>query len=75
MGGIDPYQLGAGVSQTTSVHKLVPAYLPLISLAVAVLLYYSGLNVDLHYLDGPTRRSVFWLVGISNAFNLIDGVD
>jgi NhaP-type Na+/H+ or K+/H+ antiporter len=31
---------------------------------VAVLLYYSGLNVDLHYLDGPTRRSVFWLVGI-----------
>ncbi|ACU70134.1 glycosyl transferase family 4 [Catenulispora acidiphila DSM 44928] len=30
MGGIDPYQLGAGVSQTTSVHKLVPAYLPLI---------------------------------------------
>jgi UDP-GlcNAc:undecaprenyl-phosphate/decaprenyl-phosphate GlcNAc-1-phosphate transferase len=36
MGGIDPYQLGAGLSgnqvlnQTSSVHKLVPAYLPLI---------------------------------------------
>jgi len=30
MGGIDPYQLGAGLSQTDSVHKLVPAYLPLI---------------------------------------------
>jgi NhaP-type Na+/H+ or K+/H+ antiporter len=48
-----------------NLHRLLgPAYLPLISLAVAVLLYYSGLNVDLHYLDGPTRRSVFWLVGI-----------
>ena len=30
MGGIDPYQLGASLSQTDSVHKLVPAYLPLI---------------------------------------------
>jgi NhaP-type Na+/H+ or K+/H+ antiporter len=40
------------------------AYHPLIALAVAVLLYYSGLNVDLHYLSGPTRRSVFWLVGL-----------
>lgn len=37
MGGIDPYQLGAGLNgssqvlnQTSSVHKLVPAYLPLI---------------------------------------------
>ncbi len=48
-----------------NLHRLLGlAYLPLISLAVAVLLYYSGLNVDLHYLDGPTRRSVFWLVGI-----------
>jgi NhaP-type Na+/H+ or K+/H+ antiporter len=48
-----------------NLHRLLgSAYLPLISLAVAVLLYYSGLNVDLHYLDGPTRRSVFWLVGI-----------
>jgi UDP-GlcNAc:undecaprenyl-phosphate GlcNAc-1-phosphate transferase len=34
MGGIDPYQLGqqvgVAVNQTSSVHKLVPAYLPLI---------------------------------------------
>jgi UDP-GlcNAc:undecaprenyl-phosphate GlcNAc-1-phosphate transferase len=37
MGGIDPYQLGVGLNgastalnQTSSVHKLVPAYLPLI---------------------------------------------
>ncbi|MBS2534675.1 undecaprenyl/decaprenyl-phosphate alpha-N-acetylglucosaminyl 1-phosphate transferase [Catenulispora sp. NF23] len=34
MGGIDPYQLGTEinetVNQTSSVHKLVPAYLPLI---------------------------------------------
>jgi len=47
-----------------NLHGLLgPAYHPLISLAVAVLLYYSGLNVDLRYLSGPTRRSVFWLVG------------
>jgi NhaP-type Na+/H+ or K+/H+ antiporter len=45
-------------------HLLGSSYEPLISLAVAVLLYYSGLNVDLHYLAGPTRRSVFWLVGL-----------
>jgi UDP-GlcNAc:undecaprenyl-phosphate GlcNAc-1-phosphate transferase len=38
MGGIDPYQLGAGVSQTSSVHKLVPAYLPLIMPVSVVLL-------------------------------------
>ncbi|GAA2008502.1 MraY family glycosyltransferase [Catenulispora subtropica] len=34
MGGIDPYQLGENISQTvtqtSTVHKLVPAYLPLI---------------------------------------------
>lgn len=53
------------VTSDVNLHRLLgSAYLPLIWLAVAVLLYYSGLNVDLHYLAGPTRRSVFWLVGI-----------
>ena len=53
------------VTSNVNLHRLLgSAYLPLIWLAVAVLLYYSGLNVDLHFLDGPTRRSVFWLVGI-----------
>jgi len=55
----------AGVmTSDADLHRLLgSAYQPLIALAVAVLLYYSGLNVDLHYLAGQTRRSVFWLVG------------
>lgn len=52
-------------TNVVNLHRLLGStYQPLIALAVAVLLYYSGLNVDLHYLAGPTRRCVFWLVGI-----------
>lgn len=61
-----PVGFVAGIATSyVNLHGLLgSAYQPLISLAVAVLLYYSGLNVDLHYLSGPTRRSVFWLVGL-----------
>jgi NhaP-type Na+/H+ or K+/H+ antiporter len=57
--------LAGMATRYVNLHRLLgSAYHPLIALAVAVLLYYSGLNVDLHYLSGPTRRSVFWLVGL-----------
>jgi len=57
--------LAGMATRYVNLHLLLgTAYPPLVSLAVAVLLYYSGLNLDLHYLAGLTRRSVFWLVGI-----------
>jgi NhaP-type Na+/H+ or K+/H+ antiporter len=61
-----PVGFTAGVL-TVDVHPerlLGSAFWPLVSLAVAVLVYYSGLNLDLHYLTSHTRRIVLWLVGV-----------
>jgi len=50
--------------------------------AAACLAYASGIHVDIHLLPGlPTWHwlgfaiTVLWLVGCTNAFNLIDGMD
>ena len=56
------------VTSNVNLHRLLgSAFLPLVWLAVAVLLYYSGLSVNLRFLTGQTRRSVFWLVGDRSA--------
>jgi UDP-GlcNAc:undecaprenyl-phosphate GlcNAc-1-phosphate transferase len=47
-----------------------------------VLAYWAGIRVDIHLLPGVSAYpwlgfaiTVIWLVGCTNAFNLIDGVD
>jgi UDP-GlcNAc:undecaprenyl-phosphate GlcNAc-1-phosphate transferase len=48
----------------------------------SVLAYFAGIRVDIHLIDGlPSwpwlsfAITVVWLVGCTNAFNLIDGMD
>jgi UDP-GlcNAc:undecaprenyl-phosphate/decaprenyl-phosphate GlcNAc-1-phosphate transferase len=48
----------------------------------SVLAYFAGIHVDLHVLHGLHKWpwfgfviTVIWLVGCTNAFNLIDGMD
>lgn len=43
---------------------LGPAFSPLVSLAVAVILYDAGLGLDLRQLRGDTRRTVHRLVWV-----------
>ena len=47
-----------------------------------VLAYFAGIRVDLHFIHGLPQWpwlgfaiTVIWLVGCTNAFNLIDGMD
>ncbi|WP_425247569.1 cation:proton antiporter [Streptomyces sp. NEAU-NA10] len=42
--------------------QLVPDFTPLVSLAVAVILYDAGLGLDLRYLKGRTRNVVVQLI-------------
>ncbi|MEU2284935.1 cation:proton antiporter [Streptomyces sp. NPDC013178] len=42
--------------------RLVPDFTPLVSLAVAVILYDAGLGLDLRYLKGRTRNVVVQLI-------------
>jgi UDP-GlcNAc:undecaprenyl-phosphate GlcNAc-1-phosphate transferase len=51
-------------------------------LGASVLAYFAGIHVDVHLIHGlPTLPwlgfaiTVIWLVGCTNAFNLIDGMD
>lgn len=46
---------------------------PLVSLAVAVLVYYCGLNLDLHFLTAHTRRLVFRLVAVGAVITVAVG--
>ncbi|WP_236656110.1 cation:proton antiporter [Streptacidiphilus jiangxiensis] len=62
----------AGVA-TDSVHpdKLIgPSFAPLVSLAVAVILYDAGLGLDLRRLTGHTRRTVLRLVWLGAGLTL-----
>jgi NhaP-type Na+/H+ or K+/H+ antiporter len=52
---------------TDTVHPdqlLGPAFEPLVSLSVAVILYDAGLSLDLAKPVGPTRRVVLRLIGL-----------
>src|ERR1700733_997873 len=51
-------------------------------LGASVLAYFAGIHVDIHLLPGLPAWpwlgfviTVIWLVGCTNAFNLIDGMD
>src|ERR1700722_20051429 len=51
-------------------------------LGASVLAYFAGIHVDIHLLRGLPQWpwlgfaiTVIWLVGCTNAFNLIDGMD
>src|ERR1700722_11399404 len=51
-------------------------------LGASVLAYFAGIHVDIHLLRGLPQWpwlgfavTVLWLVGCTNAFNLIDGMD
>ena len=54
-------------AMTDTVHPdqlLGPAFEPLVSLSVAVILYDAGLSLDLPKLVGSTRRVVLRLIGL-----------
>src|SRR5919198_1232784 len=55
---------GAMTSVLNPTRLLGPAFSPLVSLAVAVILYDAGLGLDLRLLQGHTRRVVFRLIGL-----------
>ncbi len=51
-------------------------------LGASVLAYFAGIHVDIHLMSGLPQWpwlgfaiTVLWLVGCTNAFNLIDGMD
>jgi NhaP-type Na+/H+ or K+/H+ antiporter len=63
---------GALTSDVNPVKLLGPAFQPAVSLAVAVILYDSGLGLDLRKLQGHTRKTVIRLiiVGLALSFAL-----
>lgn len=58
------FTAGALTSDVNPERLLGAAFQPLVSLAVAVILYDSGLALDLGKLRGHTRRAVLWLIVI-----------
>jgi len=66
-------------------HSLSPAFKFMVQIMAAVGIYYAGINItsishpfgegaiELGHFALPV--TVFWVVGITNAFNLIDGLD
>jgi len=63
------FTAGALTSDVNPVKLLGPAFQPSVSLAVAVILYDSGLGLDLGKLRGPSRKVVFRLIVIGLAFS------
>jgi NhaP-type Na+/H+ or K+/H+ antiporter len=66
------FTAGALTTDVNPQFLLGPAFQPLVSLAVAVILYDAGLALDLGQLRGPTRRVVrrliLWGVPVTLAF-------
>src|SRR6516225_3385249 len=58
------FTVGALTTDVNPERLLGPAFQPLVSLAVAVILYDSGLGLDLSKLRGHTRRAVFRLIAV-----------
>lgn len=58
------FAAGAVVDELDPRRLLGPAFSPLVSLAVAVILYDAGLGLDLRKLKGHTRRVVIRLIWI-----------
>ncbi|MGW0693634.1 cation:proton antiporter [Streptomyces sp. NPDC002738] len=58
------FAAGAMVDELDPQRLLGPAFSPLVSLAVAVILYDAGLGLDLRKLKGHTRRVVIRLIWI-----------
>ncbi|MFD5058745.1 cation:proton antiporter [Streptomyces sp. NPDC058394] len=58
------FAAGAVVDELDPQRLLGPAFSPLVSLAVAVILYDAGLGLDLRKLKGHTRRVVIRLIWI-----------
>lgn len=58
------FTAGALTTDVNPERLLGAAFQPLVSLAVAVILYDSGLALDLGKLRGHTRRAVLWLIVI-----------
>lgn len=57
--------LAGAITDVVDPEKLLgPAFSPLVSLAVAVILYDAGLALDLRRLHGQTRRVVVRLIGL-----------
>src|SRR6516225_10804391 len=58
------FTAGALTTDVNPQRLLGPAFEPLVSLAVAVILYDAGLGLDLAKLRGHTRRVVFRLIAV-----------
>jgi NhaP-type Na+/H+ or K+/H+ antiporter len=58
------FTAGALTTDVNPQHLLGAAFQPLVSLAVAVILYDAGLGLDLAKLRGHTRRAVFRLIAM-----------
>ena len=58
------FTAGALTSDVNPANLLGPAFQPLVSLAVAVILYDAGLGLDLSKLTGHTRRVVVRLIAL-----------
>jgi len=63
------FTAGALTSDVNPVRLLGPAFQPAVSLAVAVILYDSGLGLDPRKLRGPSRKVVVRLIIIGLAFS------
>ncbi|MFD0332063.1 cation:proton antiporter [Streptacidiphilus monticola] len=58
------FTAGALVPQVRPSNLIGPSFAPMVSLAVAVILYDAGLELDLRRLTGPLRRIVVRLVTV-----------
>src|SRR6516165_12448692 len=58
------FTAGALTMDVNPQHLLGASFQPLVSLAVAVILYDAGLGLDLAKLRGHTRRVVFRLIAV-----------
>ena len=55
---------GAATEVVDPNELLGPAFSPLVSLAVAVILYHAGMSLDVRHLEGHTRRVVVRLIAL-----------
>ncbi|MDF6041487.1 cation:proton antiporter [Streptomyces sp. JH14] len=67
------FAAGALVDELDPQRLLGPAFSPLVSLAVAVILYDAGLGLDLRKLKGHTRRVVVRLIWVGTLITWVLG--